>query len=76
MSSNALDFAAGAMNAYMGVILPALVFLAFRVAAVLGTCRRLGQRGARRHLIYRMAHYMIDRQKMRFSFLFFSIKTK
>ena len=42
MSLNALEFAAGATNAYelaagvaMGVILPGLVFLAFRVAAVL-----------------------------------------
>jgi hypothetical protein len=42
MSLNALEFAAGATNVYelaagvaMGVILPGLVFLAFRVAAVL-----------------------------------------
>jgi hypothetical protein len=42
MALNALEFAAGATNAYelaagiaMGVILPALVFLTFRVAAVL-----------------------------------------
>jgi hypothetical protein len=42
MSLNALEFAPGATNACelaarvaMGVILPALVFLAFRVAAVL-----------------------------------------
>jgi hypothetical protein len=42
MCLNALEFAAGATNAYelaagvaMGVILPALVFLTFRVAAVL-----------------------------------------
>jgi hypothetical protein len=42
MSLNALEFTAGATNAYelaagvaMGVILPALVFLTFRVAAVL-----------------------------------------
>jgi hypothetical protein len=42
MSLNALEFAAGATNAWelaagvaMGVILPGLVFLAFRVAAVL-----------------------------------------
>jgi hypothetical protein len=42
MSLNALEFAAGATNAWelaagvaMGVILPALVFLTFRVAAVL-----------------------------------------
>jgi len=42
MSLNALEFAAGATNAYelaagiaMGVILPALVFLTFRVAATL-----------------------------------------
>jgi hypothetical protein len=42
MALNALEFAAGATNAYemaaaigMGVILPALVFMAFRVAAVL-----------------------------------------
>jgi hypothetical protein len=42
MSLNALEFAAGATNAYelaagigMGIILPALVFLTFRVAAVL-----------------------------------------
>lgn len=42
MSLNALEFAAGATNTYelaagiaMGVILPALVFLTFRVAAVL-----------------------------------------
>ncbi len=42
MALNALEFAAGATNTYelaagiaMGVILPALVFLTFRVAAVL-----------------------------------------
>jgi hypothetical protein len=42
MALNALEFAAGATNSYelaagiaMGVILPALVFLTFRVAAVL-----------------------------------------
>jgi hypothetical protein len=42
MSLNALEFAAGATNAYelaagiaMGVILPALVVLAFRIASVL-----------------------------------------
>jgi len=42
MSLNALEFAAGATNTYelaagiaMGIILPALVFLTFRVAAVL-----------------------------------------
>ncbi len=42
MALNALEFAAGATNVYelaagiaMGVILPALVFLTFRVAAVL-----------------------------------------
>jgi hypothetical protein len=42
MSLNALEFAASATNTWelaagvgMGVILPALVFLAFRVAAVL-----------------------------------------
>jgi hypothetical protein len=42
MALNALEFAAGATNAYelaagiaMGIILPALVFLTFRVAAVL-----------------------------------------
>jgi hypothetical protein len=42
MLLNALEFAAGATNAYelaagiaMGVILPGLVFLTFRVAAVL-----------------------------------------
>ena len=42
MAMNALEFSAGATNAYelaagvaMGVVLPALVFLTFRVAAVL-----------------------------------------
>jgi hypothetical protein len=42
MCLNALEFAAGATNTYelaagiaMGIILPALVFLTFRVAAVL-----------------------------------------
>jgi len=42
MSPNALEFAAGATNAYelvtgiaMGLILPALVFLTFRVGALL-----------------------------------------